>query len=108
MTYTTIHKKIAGYLTEYYKLRDYDKKKRKKTYWEPVQKFVNSCKAITDIMGDNDHIKRQEKRRDVVMKPEDHEFYEKQCLIPQIGYCSSFIDRRWFRSNQRKLYDQPI
>ena len=46
MTYTTIRKKIAGYLTEYHKVRDYDKKKRKTTYWERVQKFVNSCKAI--------------------------------------------------------------
>lgn len=33
----------------------------------------------------------------------DHEFYQNQQKTPPIGYCQSFVDRKWETSNKRKL-----
>ena len=38
------------------------------------------------------------------MNSEDYNFYENQKLIPQVGYCQSFVDRKWksFHKNKQK------
>ena len=36
------------------------------------------------------------------MTASDHEFYNNQCLIPQIGYCSTNIDAKWEKNTEKK------
>ena len=37
------------------------------------------------------------------MRESDWKFYENQQKSPPIGYCNSFLDRKWQTSNKRKL-----
>ena len=36
----------------------------------------------------------------------DWEFYQNQNKSPPIGYCQSFVDRKWETSNKRRLKDK--
>ena len=38
----------------------------------------------------------------------DHEFYNKQCLTPQIGYCSTNIDAKWEKTQKTKAFDNYL
>ena len=40
------------------------------------------------------------------MTDADEQFYSNQCLIPQIGYCTSYADKKWTKSVKRKLQDE--
>ena len=38
----------------------------------------------------------------------DHEFYNNQCLTPQIGYCSRNINAKWEKTQKRKAFDNYL
>ena len=38
----------------------------------------------------------------------DHEFYNNQCLTPQIGYCSTNIDAKWKKTQKTKAFDNYL
>ena len=39
------------------------------------------------------------------MTASDYEFYNNQCLTPQIGYCSTNIGAKWEKTQTRKAFD---
>ena len=42
------------------------------------------------------------------MTASDHEFYNNQCLIWQIGYCSTNINTKWEKTQKRKAFDNYL
>ena len=40
------------------------------------------------------------------MTEKDEEFYSNMCLAPQMGYCSSFTDRKWVKTAKRKRREE--
>lgn len=87
-------------------LKNYPVKKRKYTYWKRLDDFDLLFNTLFDIKGSNEIIISQEKLWNVKMTPDDIIFYENQRLNPPIGYCTSFVNRKWKIQNERKLQDK--
>ena len=58
---------------------------------------------LFDIKATEERTLYQQKLWGVKMTVLDKKFYEKQNLLPCVGYCSTFIDRKWEISHKRKL-----
>ena len=98
----TIAKKLEECHKECLSLRKVQKSKRGVTYWKRYNDFAESCSTLFDILGNKEQIKVSEKNWNVRMSEEDYIFYDNQSKIPQVGYCSNFVDRKWQISNERK------
>ena len=96
---TTVQKKIKAIVKEYRSIKNYPQKKYGQIYWTRVETFVKTCRKIFDIKGSSQRIKDQERLWGVKMTDEDENFHENQCKVPQVGYCSTFIGRKWQISN---------
>ena len=101
----TVTKKVKHWYKKYVHLKDYPQKKKKDTYWREYDQFVDACRHLFDIKGSPERIKLQSKIWGVKMTKKDEKFYSNQCLIPPIGYCTSFSDRKWSKSVKRKRQD---
>ena len=42
------------------------------------------------------------------MTASHYEFYNNQCLTPQIGYCSTNIGAKWEKTQTRKAFDNYL
>ena len=102
-TYKTVKKRIKGYVDEYHALKNYPKAKRKGAYLQRYNQFLSDCKKLMDIKGDDAYIKKQEQFFGVQC---DDDFYEKQSTVPQIGYCTTFTERKWLLSQRGKGSDK--
>ena len=102
--------KIEKMVNEYIRLRNYPKKKRGKQFWENHSDFKILLSSLMDIkVANNSRQKCLEKLWGFAMSPEDQIFYENQKLVPPIGFCSSFIERRWTLNQQcRQVYLNKI
>ena len=101
----TFTEKLKKYKQELSDLRRYLKAKRGDTYWSRVTKFVNDCQKLFDTKGSSERIKAQENLWKVKMTASDHEFYNNQCLTPQIGYYKTNINAKWDKTQKRKVFD---
>lgn len=63
---------------------------------------------IIDIRAEPIHTKSQEKQWGVNMNPTDHQCYMPQRLKPPVGYCTSFVDRKWPLTSKRKWHENDI
>ena len=85
--------KIEKHVKEFSFLKRYLRKKKKETYWNRVETFIA----------------RANKDSGAVLKCKNdtcnEDFYRNQCLVPQVCYCSTFIDRKWKKSYLRKQVD---
>ena len=70
-----------------------EQKRHKGGYCDDMKTFIEQCDHIFDIKGDVDRIKSQETLWKVKMTPNDGHFYSGMFQVPQVGYCSSFVDR---------------
>lgn len=81
--------------------------KRKNTFYERLQKFIDESNELFDIkVKCKDRLHKQEKLWGVKTSKNDELFYENMCKIPQVGSCSSFTDRKWLTTNKRKQRDK--
>ena len=67
-----------------------------------MTKFVNNCQKLLDIKGSSEQVKAQENLWKKKMTASDDEFYNNQCLTPQIGYFSTNIDAKWEKNMEKK------
>ena len=74
-------------------------------YWERVNELINNCSSILDIKGSPERISKLECIWGVKMEAKDYKFYENQCLKPQEGNCTSFVERKWKLTQLRKQKD---
>ena len=101
-TRINIKLQLEGELKTYKYLKDYPQKKKKETYWQKYDSFLLKCKELFDIIGDTDRIKRQEEVWNVKMTDGDRHFYNNMKKVPQTGYCSNVVDRKWKKTDTRK------
>ena len=104
----TVAKKVDKHKTELSKLRDYPISKKGATYWQRLACFVQESNKLFDIKGSPVRIKAQEQIWSVKMSPADHTFSENQFMVPQIGYCPSQVDRKWLKTQIRKVFDVAL
>ena len=58
--------------------------------------------TLFDILANKDQCAVLGNLRGVKMVKEDFEFHKNMSQFPQIGYCSSFVHRKWNISNKKK------
>ena len=84
-------------------LRYYDNRKKNNTYWGKYDSFVKSLNLVPDFIETNmDRRRLQEKLWNCKMGEQDKLFHEMQIKSPPSGYCSSFVDKKWKKSQERK------
>ena len=79
------------------------RKKPSETHWTNYSSFLEQQRNLLDILGTKDQQKTQGDLFGAKMTKEDEEFHAKQKLVPRVGSCTSFVDRRWIISNKRKI-----
>lgn len=78
-------------------------KKRLDTHWGLFKEFKAILPTLMDIKVTNTpRLRMLEQIWNVKMSEDDNQFYENQKLTPPIGYCSTYTERRWKLSNDRK------
>ena len=109
--YTISRKAVVNKITESLKtftqLREYPKSKKKDTYWERYDVFLEQYRQLFDIKYTTyERKKSQEKIWKVDMTERDEIFYENMKKTPQFGYCETFTDRKWANTVKRKLKEE--
>lgn len=89
-------------MSKYRDLKKYPTSKKKDKYCQDYDTFSNECARIFDIIGANERIVLQEKIWGVKMSKSNKSFYENQCLVPQVGCSTNFVDRKWEKTQKRK------
>lgn len=88
---------------DYEYLKHHDNKKKKETYWNRYNLFLNTLNLVPDFLETNEtRRKRQEKIWDCKTNDNDRLFHEHQLQNPPTGYCSSFVDKKWQKTQNRK------
>ena len=89
--------------SEYISLKDYVHAKKNTAYWERYNDFAQKLHLVPDYFEKNNaRVKIQEDLWDCTMSDRDHKFHRQQIDDPPTGYCSTFVDNKWKRSQERK------
>ena len=98
--------KLKEAMSKYKHFKSYPTSKKKDKNWNDYEEFVKSCHMIFDIKYKTEERRvMQERLWNVKMTKDDEQFYQKMCQVPQSGYCSTFIDRKWQKTAKRKLQE---
>ena len=63
-------------------------------HYNGYENFVELKMNLFDIKATDKRTLYQQKLWGVKMTDLDKKFYEKQKLVPHVGYCSTFVDRK--------------
>ena len=102
-----IVKKICGVYNEF-KKNCQTRTDRKTDKWkERMSTYNHQCKStLFDIsIQERQLLRNLEEQYDMKMTSLEYDFLEEQ-KGPLIGYCTSFIDRKWEKTTQRRQKDQ--
>ena len=103
ITRKAVLNKIEQYMKIYKDLLKYPRSKKGETYYTRVSQFKEQCNCLFDIKcTDPARINVQEKLYGVRMSDDDKQFYINQTLQPQVGYCSTSVDRKWLKTAIRR------
>ena len=104
--YTISLKKVKAKLTSfresYRTLARFSYKKRGEIYHTKLGVFQKLMHTLFDIIADRNQCEKLGKTWAIKMVDEDFEFHKNTSQFPQIGYCSSFVARKWKISNKKK------
>ena len=99
----TVKKALEKLKSDFKCLYHYPNAKKTNSYYIKSQTFIANTNRLFDIKVNDDIRKRsQEKLWGVKMTSVEEKFYLNMCKVPQVGQCSSFVDRRWAIQNARK------
>ena len=76
--------------------------KRGDSYYAKLDVFRGSMHTLFDILADRDQCVVLGDLWCVKMVQEDFEFHKNMSQFPQIGYCSSFVNRKWKIADEKK------
>ena len=84
-------------LDESYKVlkKSASKKSISATYWAKYSLFLQQQKNLFDIKISKEQQTLQGKLWNANPSEKEEEFYKQQRIVPRIGYCSAFVDRKW-------------
>ena len=98
-----IQRDVDSLEKEYNYLRYYVNSKKGTEYWGRFQSFIDTINMVPDFIASTDSRRRiQEKLWNCVMIDKDRLFHKQQIQNPPFGYCTSFEDKKWRRSENRK------
>ena len=89
---------------DYEYLKHHDNKRKKEKYWDKYESFLNNLNLVPDFLETNEtRRKMQEKIWDCKTDERDRLFREHQLQNPPTGHCLSFVDRKWKKTQDRKI-----
>ena len=97
-----IQLKVCELWEQYVKIKDYVHKKKGDKYWSDYNCFISTLNQVFDFIATEQRTKIQEKLWGCKMSDKDKEFYRLQCQNPPIGYCLTFVDKKWKQSKDRQ------
>ena len=84
-------------------LRNYDNKKKNDSYWKRYDKFVEKVHLVPDLIESDDERRKVHKKLwNCKMNENDKSFHKLQLQDPPTGYCSTFVDKKWKKTQERK------
>ena len=88
---------------EFQYLRNYVHSKKKETYWKKYKEFLSTINSVPDFIEPNSsRVRLQEKLWNCDMNKRDKDFHQKQLQSPPSGYCFTFVDKKWKKTQERK------
>ena len=97
----TVNRKIDELHELYRKLQKF--KSKSQGYWTTHEQLFGILNSLFDVIGHSAQIKSQEKLWGPRMIKRDWTFYNNQSQNPPLDFCTSYADRKWKISNQRRL-----
>ena len=97
-----VREKLKSIRESYRALAKIPYKSRGNKYYAKLDVFRDSMHTLFDILADKDQCVVLGNLWGVKMVKEDFEFHKNMSQFPQIGYCSSFVHRRWNIANTKK------
>ena len=82
--------------------------KRHDSYFAKLDAFRNTMYSLFDILADQDQCAVLGELWGVKMVAKDFQFHNNMSQFPQIGYCSSFVDRKWKTADDKKKMKRTL